>query len=168
MSRVATPCLASETYGKCWAGWGTRSCSGMEDGWLQWHVLGPLVACCIMGGRPVWGCLPNSGWKAACRSPAAFDPAPPRYGPCTVFARPWSCRQVYDQLSPGFSGRCTAPLLVDKRARRAVCNESSIICSNFAELARPLGGAPAAVELRPPQLVGEIDAWNERIYETGE
>lgn len=75
-------------------------------------------------------------------------------------------RQVYDLLSPGFTGRCTAPLLVDKRARRAVCNESAIICSNLAELARPLGGAPAAVELRPPQLVGEIDRWNERIYET--
>lgn len=78
------------------------------------------------------------------------------------------CRQVYDLLSPGFTGRCTAPLLVDKRARQAVCNESAIICSNLAELARPLGGAPAAVELRPPQLVGEIDRWNERIYETGE
>ena len=78
------------------------------------------------------------------------------------------CRQVYDLLSPGFTGRCTAPLLVDKRARRAVCNESAIICSNFAELARPLDGAPAAVELRPPQLAGEIERWNERIYETGE
>jgi putative glutathione S-transferase len=30
------------------------------------------------------------------------------------------CREVYDLLSPGFTGRCTAPLLVDKKARRAV------------------------------------------------
>lgn len=36
-------------------------------------------------------------------------------------------REVYDVLDPGYTGRCTAPLLVDKRARRIVCNESSVI-----------------------------------------
>lgn len=81
-------------------------------------------------------------------------------------------REVYDMLSPGFTGRCTAPLLVDKQSRRAVCNESALIVRNFAELAQPLGGGGGtqggrAVDLCPVHLRGDIDAWNQRIYENG-
>eukprot|EP00277_Geminigera_cryophila_P038194 CAMPEP_0173103842 /NCGR_PEP_ID=MMETSP1102-20130122/38699_1 /TAXON_ID=49646 /ORGANISM="Geminigera sp., Strain Caron Lab Isolate" /LENGTH=223 /DNA_ID=CAMNT_0013998871 /DNA_START=41 /DNA_END=709 /DNA_ORIENTATION=+ len=34
-------------------------------------------------------------------------------------------REVYDALTGGFRGRCTAPLLVDKKQKKVVCNESA-------------------------------------------
>lgn len=95
---------------------------------------------------------------------------------------------MYDLLSPGFTGRCTAPLLVDTKARRAVCNESSLIVRNLAQLARPLpagtagsgagsaasndaasssGGGGRAVDLYPAELRLSIDSWNDKIYDTG-
>eukprot|EP00887_Chlorella_sp_A99_P002660 scaffold6.g2660.t1 len=72
-------------------------------------------------------------------------------------------REVYSLLSPGYSGRCTAPLLVDKKERRVVCNESALILRSLARL----DGWPGAtgVELRPQELAAEVDAWNERLYE---
>mmetsp|Transcript_25404 Transcript_25404/g.28400 ORF Transcript_25404/g.28400 Transcript_25404/m.28400 type:complete len:446 (+) Transcript_25404:52-1389(+) len=36
-------------------------------------------------------------------------------------------RELYDQLSPGYTGRCTAPLLVDWKTNRIVSNESKDI-----------------------------------------
>ena len=36
-------------------------------------------------------------------------------------------REVYDKAVPGWTGRCTAPLLVDRIERRIVSNESSDI-----------------------------------------
>lgn len=91
------------------------------------------------------------------------------------------CREVYDIISPGFKGRCTAPLLIDTKAKKAVCNESSIIVRNLANLALPLeqpaaaaargggsaGAAVGAVDLCPAELLGDIERWNTKIYETG-
>ncbi|KAG2423393.1 hypothetical protein HXX76_015358 [Chlamydomonas incerta] len=70
--------------------------------------------------------------------------------------------QVYDTLSPGFRGRCTAPLLVDRAKRAAVCNESADIVRGLD--AAHLPGATTAVQLRPPALVAQIDALNAQIY----
>lgn len=36
-------------------------------------------------------------------------------------------REVYELCSPGYRGRCTAPVMVDKKTRRIVNNESSDI-----------------------------------------
>ena len=66
---------------------------------------------------------------------------------------------MYDLLSPGYRGRCTAPLLVDTKARRIVCNESSLIMRNLARLDMEGG---TGVDLYPAGLAREIDAWNER------
>ncbi len=88
------------------------------------------------------------------------------------------CREVYDLLSPGFSGRCTAPLLVDKKAWKAVCNESAFITRNLAELSLPPGTPPGsismapvsragAIDLYPQALRSEIDRWNDKIYDAG-
>lgn len=53
-----------------------------------------------------------------------------------------------------------------------VCNESSIITRNLIELAAAGGFGAAApgsgVDLHPAGQGAEIDAWNERVYETGE
>lgn len=69
--------------------------------------------------------------------------------------------EVYDRLQPGFRGRCTAPLLVDRVARRAVCNESADIVRSLNELQLP---GCTHLDLRPPQLEAEIDSLNARIY----
>eukprot|EP00198_Chlamydomonas_reinhardtii_P009687 XP_001699024.1 predicted protein [Chlamydomonas reinhardtii] len=67
---------------------------------------------------------------------------------------------VYDTVSPGFRGRCTAPLLVDRSKRAAVCNESADIVRGLD--AANLPGATTAVQLRPPALAAQIDVLNAR------
>lgn len=75
-------------------------------------------------------------------------------------------REVYDASSPTgrFTGRCTAPLLVDKVTKRAVCNESSIILRNIEKL-RPgdLQGINS-LNVYPSEMAGCIEKWNEKIY----
>lgn len=48
-------------------------------------------------------------------------------------------REVYDLLSPGYRGRCTAPVLVDRKSRRIVNNESSDLVRMLNALPPPLG-----------------------------
>lgn len=71
-------------------------------------------------------------------------------------------REVYDAASPGYRGRCTAPLLVDRRMRRAVCNESSVIVRNLAAVHLP-GCTP--VDLFPAAQAAEIERVNELVYD---
>eukprot|EP00798_Chlamydomonas_sp_ICE-L_P000006 gene6-12814_t len=42
--------------------------------------------------------------------------------------------QVYDTITPGWKGRCTAPLLVDKKTCKIVSNESADIGAQFCTL----------------------------------
>lgn len=72
-------------------------------------------------------------------------------------------RELYDKLSPGFKGRCTAPLLVDLKARKIVSNESS-------DIVRMLDGATFGsdkkrLQLYPADLANQIDETNEWVYE---
>ncbi|KAL6755645.1 putative glutathione S-transferase [Haematococcus lacustris] len=71
--------------------------------------------------------------------------------------------EVYDSASPGFKGRCTAPLLVDKVTRRIVSNESADIMRMLNTLHLP---DCTSVDLVPEQLRSEIDALNEQMYES--
>ena len=88
-----------------------------------------------------------------------------------VFSRnhpdPLGCvdlRELYDKLSPGFTGRCTAPLLVDLKARKIVSNES-------ADIVRMLDAATFGniekerMDLYPADLANQIDETNEWVYE---
>ncbi|KAK9916212.1 hypothetical protein WJX75_000127 [Coccomyxa subellipsoidea] len=70
-------------------------------------------------------------------------------------------REVYDAASPGYRGRCTAPLLVDKRTRKLVCNESSDIVRMLNSVQLP-GSTP--FDLYPAQLSGEIEAINDIVH----
>ena len=69
---------------------------------------------------------------------------------------------MYQQACPGFSGRCTAPLLLDKRSRRVVSNES-------ADIVRLLNGLHlpgcSDVDLRPASLMPQIEPLCETIYD---
>jgi putative glutathione S-transferase len=88
-------------------------------------------------------------------------------------------REVYDACSVdtgGYKGRCTAPLLVDTKTRRIVCNESAAIVRNLNEISFPSRGGRGSggggereeswIDLYPEHLVQEIDALNEKTYES--
>lgn len=68
---------------------------------------------------------------------------------------------MYDAASPGFTGRCTAPLLVDKKTKQIVCNESSDIVRMLNAVQLP-GCTP--VDLYPAEQQQEIDELNSLIY----
>ena len=75
-------------------------------------------------------------------------------------------REVYDAFcgnEEGFSGRCTAPLLVDVVERRIISNESSDIIEVLDRI--HVDGVSSSVCLRPRALVEEIDAFNELIFD---
>ncbi|MBB4661580.1 glutathione S-transferase family protein [Conexibacter arvalis] len=72
--------------------------------------------------------------------------------------------EAYLASDPTFDGRVTVPVLWDKERGRIVNNES-------ADLVRMLGSAfdawgDASVDLYPEPLREQIDAINERVYET--
>ena len=68
---------------------------------------------------------------------------------------------MYDAASPNYRGRCTAPLLVDKRSRRLVCNESSDIVRMLNSVSLP---GTSSVDLYPAELAAEIDLINETVH----
>lgn len=75
-------------------------------------------------------------------------------------------REVYDAFcgnDAGFSGRCTAPLLVDVVDQRIISNESSDIIEHLDRI--HLEGLSSDVLLRPPTLASQIDAFNDKIFD---
>ena len=71
--------------------------------------------------------------------------------------------QVYTTAVPDYTGRVTVPVLWDKHKRSIVNNES-------AEIIRLMNGPLAVLgdpstDYYPPDLAGEIDALNARIYD---
>ena len=73
-------------------------------------------------------------------------------------------RELYDKLSPtgSYKGRCTAPLLVDKKTKRAVSNESSDIVRMLN--AATFGREKNALDLVPSELAADIETTNEWVY----
>jgi putative glutathione S-transferase len=71
-------------------------------------------------------------------------------------------RELYDLLSPAYKGRCTAPLLVDTKARSIVSNESSDIVRQLNE-ATFQSDKPRR-DLYPKELQKEIDETNDWVY----
>ena len=72
--------------------------------------------------------------------------------------------ELYNRLSPGFKGRCTAPLLVDRKSKKAVSNESSDIVRMLGEAKFQRKDDGTDVELYPSQLAAKIDATNDWVY----
>ena len=72
--------------------------------------------------------------------------------------------QAYEATEPGFAGHISVPVLWDRQA-------AAIVSNNFPDITIDLGtqfgawGDPS-VDLYPAALRGEIDALNERVYET--
>ena len=71
--------------------------------------------------------------------------------------------QLYEQALPGYSGRCTVPVLWDKQTKAIVNNESAEIIvmlnSQFNEFAKN-----PTLDLYSEELFEKIDQWNEKIY----
>jgi putative glutathione S-transferase len=72
-------------------------------------------------------------------------------------------RELYNLSQPGYSGRCTIPVLWDKQTKTIVNNESAEIIvmlnAEFNEFAQH-----PEVDLYPELLKEEIDRWNDQIY----
>lgn len=81
--------------------------------------------------------------------------------PCLGKSALW---EVYAQSHPGFTGRVTVPLLYDKQTGRAVNNESADIVRMLNSAFDDVGAN--ALDFCPSAKLTEIDALNQRIYET--
>lgn len=73
--------------------------------------------------------------------------------------------ELYQLAKPGYTGRCTVPVLWDSQTQSIVNNESSEIIvmlnSQLNEFARN-----SSIDLYPEDLKETIDRWNDKIYHT--
>ena len=72
--------------------------------------------------------------------------------------------QVYTAADPTYSGRVTVPILWDKKTNTIVSNESAEIIRMFNSAFNDIGATHA--DYYPEPLRAEIDALNDRIYNT--
>jgi glutathionyl-hydroquinone reductase len=91
-----------------------------------------------------------------------FEPGP-GVVPDPVFGARF-LHEVYTGHDPEFSGRVTVPVLLDKKTKKIVNNESSEVIRMFNSAFDALGATPG--DYYPEGLRGEIDGLNARIYET--
>jgi len=74
-----------------------------------------------------------------------------------------SLRQLYQLSQPNYRGRCTVPVLWDKKTKTIVNNESAeiivILNNQFNEYT-----TNPDLNLYPDELKSDIDSWNEKIY----
>src|SRR5262249_1875216 len=72
--------------------------------------------------------------------------------------------EAYEATEPGFTGHVSVPVLWDRKTTKIVSN-------NFPDITIDLGRefdawGDASVQLYPEELRADIDALNERVYET--
>jgi glutathionyl-hydroquinone reductase len=72
--------------------------------------------------------------------------------------------QIYTLAKPGYSGRVTVPTLWDKQRHTIVNNESSDIIRMLNSAFDGVGALPG--DYYPADLRAEIDAVNQRVYDT--
>jgi glutathionyl-hydroquinone reductase len=80
---------------------------------------------------------------------------------CTFFKR-----ELYEKVSPGFKGRCTAPLLIDLKTNKIVSNESADIVRmlNLVDLGQSREERQKRINLYPKDLAATIDETNDWVY----
>ncbi|MFT5357164.1 MAG: putative glutathione S-transferase [Polyangiales bacterium] len=72
--------------------------------------------------------------------------------------------QVYTKANADYTGRVTVPVLWDKKTNTIVSNESSEIIRMFGSAFDDIGAKPG--DYYPEAMRADIDAVNERVYET--
>ncbi|GAB4530638.1 MAG: glutathione S-transferase family protein [Roseibium sp.] len=85
----------------------------------------------------------------------------PEIEPVTGAKYAW---HIYLKAAPDFTGRATVPILWDKQRETIVSNESSEIIRMFNSAFDGLTGNK--LDFYPERLRSEIDAVNERVYDT--
>jgi putative glutathione S-transferase len=98
----------------------------------------------------------DKGWE--------FDAERPENGTADRLFGARALSEVYVKADADYTGRVTVPLLWDKQTGTAVSNESSEIIRMFNSAFDGVGAA--AGDYYPKALAREIDAVNERVYET--
>ncbi len=85
-----------------------------------------------------------------------------------VFDTPtYDCRtlpELYQKAQPGYSGRCTVPVLWDSQSQSIVNNESAEIIVQLNDQFN--AWATPDRDLYPESLQSEIETWNDKIYTT--
>jgi len=71
--------------------------------------------------------------------------------------------EAYRRADPSFEGRYTVPTMWDTKTKTIVCNESALIMRMLDKAFDAF--TDVRLDLRPPELVSEIDALEDRIYE---
>ncbi len=71
--------------------------------------------------------------------------------------------EIYTHSDPSFTGRATVPVLWDKKTRRIVNNESADIVKILNDAFNAF--ATNDIDLRPDDIVAEIDALSPRLYD---
>ena len=71
-------------------------------------------------------------------------------------------KAVYDICSPGYKGKITAPLLVDKKERKIISNESKDIVRLLG--AFKASSDPLSANLYPAEIASNVDAKNDWLY----
>jgi glutathionyl-hydroquinone reductase len=94
----------------------------------------------------------GQGWAYS----RGFDELAPKDGVFHV-------HQVYSAARPGYTGRCTVPVLWDRKTKTIVNNESSEIIRMLNREFDAFGDA--TMDLYPAPLRGEIDRVNAFVYE---
>ena len=86
---------------------------------------------------------------------------------CWVFEKPFqTCQtlpELYRQVTPGYNGRSTVPVLWDGQTNTIVNNESADIIVMLNQALNPFS-THADLDLYPEAHRIAIDEWNERIY----
>ncbi|MBW4466187.1 MAG: glutathione S-transferase family protein [Pegethrix bostrychoides GSE-TBD4-15B] len=99
-------------------------------------------------------------------SVAVVRPSPEAGG--WVFEQPelgcQTVRQLYELAQPGYTGRCTVPILWDSVENKIVNNESSEIIVILNAAFNTIAEHPE-IDLYPELLRPEIDSWNQKVYD---
>jgi putative glutathione S-transferase len=101
----------------------------------------------------------------ACIPVTIVSPSPQAGGWCfeTPIQGCSTLRQFYQQVSPGYAGRSTVPVLWDQQRQAIVNNESAEIIEILNTAFAPWEKANAP-NLYPDHLRETIDRWNTKIY----
>lgn len=97
----------------------------------------------------------DKGWS--------FQSDDPDVVPDPVFGAAY-LHQLYQRVTPDFTGRVTVPVLFDKKRGTIVSNESSEIIRMFNSVFDGVGAKPG--DYYPDALRNEIDAINARVFDT--
>lgn len=74
--------------------------------------------------------------------------------------------EVYTRAAPDYTGRVTVPTLWDKKQETIASNESAELIRMFNSAFNDLEGVDADLDFYPESLRPEIEAVNERVYDT--